>query len=304
MRPRFPLLWAAWRGHLLAERHASPVTVTTYRRICWDFNAFLEPKSWWKAGPRDLAAFIARPAPSSRTGVRAANTKVQISSAVRGLYGFAYRQGLTTTDRMAAFVPPKGGQPHPRGFDQAELRVIIEGAAHDPRLHLLCWLGYGAGLRCIEMARLRVEQIDLRHAVMDVWGKGDRRRPVDIVVPGLRAALGHSLAGRPRAGPLVVSERPPYGPLTAHTISAYLSAHIHAQGLDGSAHDLRHSFIWWLLEHAGEQHLKTISLLAGHADTGVTERVYALKYLGRAREVLAQLPDPRQPSNRPATTRP
>jgi site-specific recombinase XerD len=301
MRSRFPVLWAAWRDHLLMERHASPVTVSSYRRICWGFSTFLGERPWWKAGPRDLAAFIARPAPGSQTGTRAANTRLQIAVAVRGLYAFAHRQGWTATDRMAAFTPPRGGQPRPRGFDQDELRTILLGAAHDPRLHLLCWLGYGGGLRCGEMTRLRVEQVDLRHAVMDVIGKAGRPRQVPIEVPGLRVALAHYLAGRPAAGPLIVSTRPPHGPLSPHTVSAYLAAHIRSCGVAGTAHDLRHSLVWHLLEEVGEEHLLTISRLVGHADPGVTSRVYSLRYLGHAREVLARLPDPRQ-SQRPTSS--
>jgi len=114
-------------------------------------------------------------------------------------------------------------------------------------------------------------------------------------VAGLRSALAHYLAGRPAVGPLVVSVRRPYGPLAPHSISLYLAAHIREAGVSGTAHDLRHSLVWWLLEEAGESHLKTISLLIGHADTGVTERTYSLRYTGRAREVLATLPDPTDP---------
>jgi len=309
MRPSFygeRGLWARYREHLLGidgSRPMAATTVTTYRKHCWAFVAFLGERSWWKARPRDLAAFIGRPAPESRTGTRAANTALQVAVAIRGLYRFAYLHSYTPTDRMAAFVPPRGGQPRPRGYDQAELRVIIEGAAYDPRLHLLCWLGYGGGLRCVEMSRLRAEQVDLRHGIMEVLGKGNKLRPVPIVVPGLRAALRHELAGRPAAGPLICSSLPPYGPLSPQTISMYLARHIQSQPdphrpgkcLEGSAHDLRHSLVWWLLEHGGEQYLKTISLLIGHADTGVTERTYTLRYMGRAKEVLAKLPDPTAP---------
>jgi len=314
MRPRFPVLWAAYREHLLGidgGRRMAPTTVSTYRKHCWAFAGFLGERPWWKAGPRDLVAFLDRPAPESRAGTRAANTRLQIAVAVCGLYRWAHRQGLAPTDRMAAFILPRGGQPRPRGFDQAELRQILDGAAYDPRLHLLCWLGYGGGLRCIEMARLRAEQVDLRHDVMEVCGKGDKWRPVPIVVPGLRVALRHHLAGRPAAGPLVCSTQPPYGPLSVRTVSMYLARHIQAQPdphrpgeyLKGSAHDLRHSLVWWLLEHGGEEHLLTISLLIGHADPGITAKVYALRYLGRAREVLACLPDPTRPDPRTFATK-
>jgi site-specific recombinase XerD len=303
-RASFPALWGAYREHLLGLDGARPMavqTISTYRKHCWAFDAFLQQRGrpWWKAGPRDLAAFIDRPAPGSQTGSRSANTRLQIAVAIRGLYGWAHRHRHTATDRMAAFELPRGGQPRPRGFDQAELRQIFLAARPDPRLELLCWLGYGAGLRVAEIAGLRVEQVDLRHGeLQEVAGKGGKRRTVPIVVGGLRSALAHHLAGRPAAGPLVVAERRPYGPLQPRTVSLYLSRHIRGLGIDGTGHDLRHSFVWHLLEQAGESHLKTISLLIGHADTGVTERTYSLRYLGRAREVLAALPDPTDPRAR------
>jgi integrase/recombinase XerD len=303
-RTSFPALWGAYREHLLGMDGAHPMavqTISTYRKHCWAFASFLQGRGrpWWKAGPRDLAAFIDRPAPGSQTGVRAANTRLQIAVAIRGLYAWAHRHGHTSSDRMASFELPRGGQPRPRGFDQGQLRQILLAAAGDPRLSLMTWLGYGAGLRVAEIASLRVEQVDLRHGMLDVLGKGGKRRYVPVVVPGLRSALAHYLAGRPAAGPLVVAERRPYGPLAPRTVSLYLARHIRGLGIDGTGHDLRHSFVWWLLEHGGEEHLLTISLLIGHADPGTTARVYALRYLGRAREVLAALPDPTDSRRQP-----
>jgi integrase/recombinase XerD len=293
-------VWGAYREHLLGLDGARPMavqTISTYRKHCWAFHGFLEQRGrpWWKASPRDLAAFIDRPAPGSQTGVRSANTRLQIAVAIRGLYAWAHRHHYTASDRMAAFELHRGGQPRPRGFDQAELRQILLAAAPDPRLSLMTWLGYGAGLRVAEIAGLRVEQVDLRHGMLDVAGKGGKRRHVPVVVGGLRAALVRYLAGRPAAGPLIVATRRPYGPLAPRTVSLYLARHIRSLGIDGTGHDLRHSFVWWLLEHGGEQYLLTISLLIGHADPGTTARVYALRYLGRAREALAAFPDPTAP---------
>jgi integrase len=321
--------WARYREHLMGLDGARPLaasTITNYRKILWDWAAFLDPcvvapddqpgpcrpgaaapghRPWQRAGPHHLVAFLDRPAPHSRTGTRAANTRLQIAIAVRGLYRWAHRHGYTAKDRMVLFELPKGGQPRPRGFDQSELRQIILAAEDDARLYLIVWAAYAAGLRAAEIANLRIEQVDLRHGWLDVTGKGGKRRLVPIY-PELRAALVRYLGGRPTAGPLICSERAPYGPLHPHTITVYVSQHIKAQPdphhpgeyLTGSCHDLRHSLIWWLLESAGEQYLKTISLIAGHADTGVTEKVYGLKYSGRSKEVMDQLANPLHPSSK------
>ena len=331
----WPALWSRYRDHMLGIDGARPLATSTrqnYRKILWDWACWLDPcvvspddqpgpcqlghpapghKAWQRAGPHHLVAFLDRPAPHSVTGSRAANTRLQIAVAVRGLYRWAHRQGYTAKDRMALFELPRGGQPRPRGFDLSELRTIILAASDDPRMYLIVWAAYAAGLRAAEIAGLRIEQVDLRHGWLDVTGKGGKQRLVPIY-PELRAALVRYLGGRPAAGPLIVSQRPPYGPLQPHTITVYVSEHIqslpdpHHPGkhLTGSCHDLRHSLIWWLLESAGEEYLLTISQIAGHADTGVTEKVYGLKYSGRAKEAMADLPnpidppDPRQPASK------
>jgi site-specific recombinase XerD len=289
----FPTLWKRYRRHLLIERRAAANTVVTYRKALYGFHGFLGAKAWQRATVRDLERFLSRPA-NSTTGHLAANSQRLEAVAVCGLYRWAWRQRYVATDRMGAFTPPKGGQPQPRGFDEGQLRQILLAADHDDRLYVMVSLAYFAGLRCAEIAQLRIEDVDLRRGLLIASGKGGRRRPVPIY-PELAAALRRYLAGRAAAGPLVCSLRHPTLALTPHTVSTYLAAHVHALGIDGSGHDLRHTMATFLLEDAGEAYLKTISQLLGHADTAVTERVYSLRYRGHHAEVLDQLRNPLQP---------
>ena len=288
----FPALWRHWREHLVIERRVAPNTVTAYRKAVWSFNDSLGTKRWNRAGPRDLQRFIDRP--SAAGGRVSANTARNNAQAVVLLYRFAYRRSYVGSDRMAAFTPPRGGQPQIRSLEQGELRAVLVAAdALDDRLYVMASLAYYAGLRCAEIAELRVEDVDLRRRHMIVNGKGGKRRPIPIY-PELAATLSRYLTGRPLVGPLVCSVRFPDRPLTPHTISTHLSRLIHGLGIDGSGHGLRHSFATELLEAAGEQKLYTVSKLLGHADTSVTERVYTLRYRGEPEQVIAQLPDPRR----------
>jgi integrase/recombinase XerD len=293
----FPTLWKRYRRHLLIERRAAPNTVITYRKALHGFEIFIRPKAWQRATTRDLQRFLDRPA-SSASGHLAANSQRLEAVAVCGLYRWAHRQRYVATDRMGAFTPPKGGQPQPRGFDEGQLRQILLAADHDDRLYVMVALAYFAGLRCAEIAQLRVEDVDLRRGLLIASGKGDRRRPIPIY-PELAAALRRYQAGRAAAGPLVTSLRHPSLALTPHTVSTYLAAHIHGLDFDGSGHDLRHTMATFLLEDAGEAYLKTISLMLGHADTSTTERIYQLRYRGHHGEVMDRLRNPLQP--RPVT---
>jgi site-specific recombinase XerD len=288
----FPTLWKRYRRHLLIERRAAPNTVITYRKALHGFEIFIRPKPWQRATTRDLQRFLDRPS-SSASGHLAANSQRLEAVAVCGLYRWAWRQRYTATDRMGAFTPPKGGQPQPRGFDEAELRQVFLAAEHNDRLYCMVALAFCAGLRCCEIAALRTEDVDLHRRWLSVCGKGDKWRSIPIH-PELAAALRRYLAGRAAAGPLITSLRYPTQPLTAHTISTYLSALIRGIGVAASGHDLRHAFALRALEAGGEEHLKTVSMLLGHADTATTEHTYLLRYRGEPQRIIDLLPDPRK----------
>jgi site-specific recombinase XerD len=289
----FPTLWKRYRRHLLIERRAAPNTVITYRKALHGFEIFIRPKAWQRATIRDLQRFLDRPA-SVPSGHLAANSQRLEAVAVCGLYRWAWRQRYVATDRMGAFTPPKGGQPRPRSLEADELRQLFLATECDDRLYCIVSLMLLAGLRCCEVQALRVENVDLPRRWMVVDGKGDKQRAIPIH-PELAAALRRYLAGRAAAGPLICSIRHPSQPLTAHTISTYVSAAIRGLGIANSAHGLRHSFILAALEVGGEEQLLTVSRLAGHAGTGITERTYLLSYKGNPQRIIDQIPDPRQP---------
>jgi site-specific recombinase XerD len=288
----FPTLWRKYRRHLLIERRASPNTVITYRKALYEFYAHLGKTPWQRAGKRDLERFLSRPA-NSPTGHLAANSQRLYAVAICGLYRYAHQQGYAARNHMDGFTLPRGGQPRPRGLESDELRQVFLTASHDDRLYCMVALAFCAGLRCCEIAALRTEDVDLHRRWLSVCGKGDKWRSIPIH-PELAAALRRYLAGRAAAGPLITSLRYPTQPLTAHTISTYLSALIRGIGVAASGHDLRHAFALRALEAGGEEHLKTVSMLLGHADTATTEHTYLLRYRGEPQRIIDLLPDPRK----------
>lgn len=300
-----PAIWASYRTYLLVDCQRAARTVTAYRYIIWDFFGFLDPKPWNKATAKDLQRFLDRPTRSGRAhGQRLApNTRLHYAATVCGMYAWAHKAGYLTRNPMAAVKLPKGGQPQARSFSQWELRQILLAAEPDPRLYVMCWLGYGEGCRCGEIAACLIEDIDLygRPPRLLVHGKGGRDRLLPIF-PEVRAAVVRMLSarGNPRVGPLVESRRQTGEPMTPGSVSRALSEHVRGLGIDGSGHGLRHSFATELLAAAGEERAWTIAKLMGHADTKLLMRLYALKFLGEPDRVLAFLPDPRRiPNPRP-----
>lgn len=291
-------IWSHYRTWLLVDADKAPRTVSAYRQVLYDWFGFLAPKTWNRATPKDLGRFLDRPTRSGRAkGQRLApNTRLHYAATVKAFYAWAHQYEFIGRDPMAKVRLPKGGVPVPRAFTMAELRQILLAADHDPRLYLACWLGYGAGCRCAEIAAVRIEDayLDHRHPHLLVHGKGRRDRLVPLY-PEVRSAITRTLAaaGWPKVGPLVTSRRKPGDPMTPGSVSRILSDHVRGLGIDGSGHGLRHSFATELLEATGEDRLITISRLLGHANTTITQRAYILGYRGEPEDVLARLPNPR-----------
>jgi integrase/recombinase XerC len=291
-----PAVWDKYRTWLVAERQMRSRTVATYRRTLWSFWGSIDPRPWHRATPRDLTRLLNT---DVRVGQRrgrplAPNTRLNYAAAVVCFYRWAAAQQLVATDRMVGFTLPRGGQPLPRGIDPAALRQVLLAAEPDPRLYLMVWLMYGAGLRAAEVAGLRVEDCYLgEHGYVHVVdGKGGRQRTIPLY-PELRAALVRWTAGLPQAGPLFPSPVRHGEPVGYKTVSAALSGLLGSLGIGETGHALRHAFAQELLAACGEEHLLTVSRLLGHSSTQVTERIYLLGYRGQPERVVLKLPDPR-----------
>lgn len=311
-------LWQRYRADLVRRRRSAR-TIEANRHILLDFFAFLAPKSPLRMAPDDLERYLRRP--SKGRGRRAAPS---LSDATRAAYAnrittfsrWLFTEGVTPSDRLARFVTPRQPVPLPRALERDDLAMLFEHAEHlahdhtvttatdngrreehlvsgDPRLHLLAWLAYGAGLRVGEISRLRIEHVQLRgpDPRMTVHGKGGKRRVVPLAPP-LVAELSVWLADRPRTGwviPNLVRQGDGVAPQTVSRLLAHLA---HSAGLNDTGHALRHSFATELLAKGRGTNLRAVSRLLGHATTAVTELVYTASYDADTREAVGLLPIP------------
>jgi integrase len=296
------LIWKRFRYYLVIESpQRAPRTVKAYRWVIWDWFGFLDPKPWHKATARDLHRYLDRPTRSGRAaGNRlGANTRLHYAATICAFYAWAQASGHLRKNPMAAVKLPRGGIPVPRSFPLPDLRQILLAAEHDPRLYVMCSLGYFAGLRAAEIAGVRIEDIHLgdRPRLVVVAGKGGRRRVVPLH-PELRAAVVRILAegGHPKVGPLVSSRRRPGEPMTPGSVSRALSDHIRGLGIEGSGHGLRHSAATELLaaEH-GRNLQQVVTFLGQKSDR--TARIYVQAYDWELADQVPKIPNPRQPGS-------
>ena len=268
---------ASWRidGFITSLTASSPHTVAAYRG---DVEAFIEwaerggltePTSVDRRCVRRYLAFLATRGYAKRTVAR----KV---ASLRKYFRWLHRSGWVAADPSSSVHAPAGESRLPRVLVAAELSTLLDGAAGDEpewrrrRDDAVLETLYGSGLRVSELCRLDVDDVDLRHGSVVVWGKGGKQRKVplgDVAAASLRAwravrtdvvstDAGPALFGNERGHRLtprdvrrIVDRRSP------------TATHPHA---------LRHSFATHLLD--GGADLRVVQELLGHADVATTQR--------------------------------
>lgn len=216
--------------HQLAARQSAPYDVT----------------------PDDLVLFLSNPrwSPDARKSAR---------GTLASFYCWASRTGRCHSD-LAADLPAIRV---PVGLPRPAPREVLTRALSDPdpRTRLMVTLAAYAGLRCAEIAQLRVE--DINDGRIRVLGKGREVRSVPI-----HPSLIRHFDALPSAGYLFPSGD---GHLTPGHVSRIVSA---ALGPHWTAHTLRHSFATSALAATGD--LRSVQILMGHASPTTTARYTAV----------------------------
>lgn len=180
---------------------------------------------------------------------------------------------LVARDFTAGARTPPIRKGPPRVVALGRLDALVR-ACPDDRAVLIVLLMMSMGLRCGEVARIDLADVDLDRGELRVRGKGGRGR-VDRTVPlhvEVEDAVRRVAGGR-RNGPLIASYHRPHRALTAHTISGYVAEWMAAADIDESAHALRHTFAQDLIDGGADWRLVQDAL--GHASIATTIDLYA-----------------------------
>lgn len=210
----------------------------------------------WAATPAQAAAWLDHPA-------WAPETRHSRLSALKGLYRWGLRAGLTGTDPTVML----DSVPVPRAVARPCPAPVVERALMTaPRqVAAMLLLAYDCGLRRAEIAGFDLGSVDGRVAA--VVGKGGHGRLV-VVTGRTRAALGPAAAGW-------AFPAPGGGHLSPDRVGRAVAA---ALGGGWTAHTLRHAFATRAYERAGD--IVAVQQLLGHASVATTQR-YIATDLGR-----------------------
>jgi len=194
-------------------------------------------------------------------------------------YTWAIGRGLLTDDPTTRMDRPRLRRRLPRPIDTGDLVTALQMAG-PPMRAWLTLMAFG-GLRCVEVARLEVDDLLWHDRLIRVHGKGDKERMVPMHDEVERVLRSSPLPARG-----FVFRRPRGGPYPAAQVSKEVSLYLSSLGISATAHQCRHWFGTNVYRESRD--LRVTQELLGHASP-TTTAVYADWSRAEARRAVAEL---------------
>jgi len=268
----------AYLAFITLERGFSKHTIAGYRRDLDQAAEFLANRGVadWRAVTGALAAEWIQ---SLSARSLAAASLARKLSALRNLARFLVREKVRDDDFTTSLAGPKLMRRIPGTLTHAVItRLLAAVSGGDPRAlrdRALLELFYSSGLRVSELAALLLQQVDLEHGFLRVFGKGSKERVVPIGGKATDALAVYLASGRPyfvrpRTGSQLFLNRNG-GALSRVMLWMLVKKYARRAGITKNVkpHGLRHSFATHLL--TGGADLRAIQEMLGHASISTTQ---------------------------------
>lgn len=284
-----------YREWLIHEKDLAAMTVLRYEKLARRFLQVGQPAGelidTGTLSGIHISAFVL--AESGRVSLGSARGRV---AEMRSLLRYLYITDRTSWN-LAGCVPSVGGWrdahlPVSLSLEQVEAMVAScdRGTSTGRRDRAIMLLLARLGLRSIEVARLRLDDIDWRAGELTVRGKARRRDLMPLPVDAGEALADYLHEGRP-ASPhreVFITERAPRKPIPADLVGDVVRrAGRRANCPDGKAHRLRHALATDML--AKDIPLLDIGQVLRHRDLATTA-IYAKVDIGSLRGIAQDWP--------------
>lgn len=259
---------------LYLEQGVSENTLAAYRSDLEKFCQFLKDKDLLAVRPDDIEAYLAY---RVDLGLKSRSTARSIS-ALKRFYQYFVREKAIADSPMVNIAQPKAGQSLPKTLSEAEVEALLAAPdIEDPmglRDKAMLELLYATGLRVTELVGLRMEQINLRQAVVFVKGKGNKERLVPLGEEAMYWLEQFLKVGRSQmikhATDFVFPSKRGIG-MTRQTFWHRIKHYAILASVESplSPHTLRHAFATHLLNHGAD--LRVVQMMLGHSDLSTTQ---------------------------------
>ncbi len=243
---------------------------------------------------------------NAKTGrALAVRTQIHYLEGVRTFYKWLLRKRFISTNPATAIDMPRMPFRLPKVvFTLEEIEKILAGIditrPAGLRDRTVFEVLYGAGVRRIELRRIKVRDVDFGHGVIRILGKGNKERIVPVGERALHWVKKYMDEARPL---LLGAEMDPEflfitiqgRPLSLDHLTSLTGTHVAAAklGKGGACHAFRHSFATHLLDN--DTDVRLIQAMLGHALLETTTlythvAVKKLKEAHAAKHPAAKLP--------------
>lgn len=213
--------------------------------------------------------------------VSAATVRARLSM-TRGWCRWMALHGHLRGDPTVGITSPRQPRYVPRALKAEQVSALLE-ACSDPRDVLVATLMVQEGLRCCEVARLQLGDLDFDGRLVLVRGKGGHERVLPLSEQTW-AALGGYLSRDPAvAGPLIRSYQRPHRGISPAYISDRVRWRMADAHVPASAHALRHTAATDMLRSGA--HLRDVQAALGHKLLSTTQ-VYLPWLVGDLRRAM------------------
>src|SRR5690349_12449418 len=169
---------------------------------------------------------------------RSAETRRAYSCHLRAFYRWAVQTGVVSEDPSTMLTLPQIPSHLPRPIEEDDLALALESAR--PKMRTMIVLAAWAGLRCCGVAALDWCDFHREPAgstLLHVRGKGDRARRVGV---GQQVVSALQAYGPRRRGAMFIGQDG--RKIEAKSVSRSISRYLRRQGVDATAHQLRHRY--------------------------------------------------------------
>lgn len=259
---------------LYLEQGVSENTLAAYRSDLEKFCQFLKDKDLLAVRSDDIEAYLAY---RVDLGLKSRSTARSIS-ALKRFYQYFVREKAIADSPMVSIAQPKAGQSLPKTLSEAEVEALLAAPDIEDVMGLrdkaMLELLYATGLRVTELVGLRMEQINLRQAVVFVKGKGNKERLVPLGEEAMYWLEQFLKVGRSQmikhATDFVFPSKRGIG-MTRQTFWHRIKHYAILASVESplSPHTLRHAFATHLLNHGAD--LRVVQMMLGHSDLSTTQ---------------------------------
>lgn len=258
----------AYLTYLTVERGLSAHTISNYARDVRVLLGGIGDVALADARAHDIRRIIAKLHAQGLSGKSLARTL----SAWRGFYHYLSKRHDYAHNPCEGLRAPKYARTLPRSLSVEQVAHLLDTSDETllaVRDTAIFELFYSSGLRLSELATLKLPQLDLAHAEVQVTGKGNKSRLVPLGSQAI-TAMQRWLVLRHDTNEHVFPGRNG-GHLTQRAIELRLKCRAEKAGLDAKVHPhvLRHAFASHLLQSSGD--LRAVQELLGHASISSTQ---------------------------------